>query len=134
MLCQAITRASTTLMARERNSLEAARPLLADLQKERCFYCSDKLPVGGGEVDHFIPWAQHPADLGHNLVLSDRKCNGQKRDRIPAVNHLESWRDRNQVFGQQITAAVGLRIPCDLPASTRIAYWAYGQFRCSGLK
>jgi HNH endonuclease len=98
---------------------------------DSAFYCSSKIPLGG-EVDHFIPWAQYPADLGYNLVLADRKCNGQKRHRIPAVTHLERWRDRNQVFGQQITAAVGLRIPCDLPASTRIAYWAYGQAEAVG--
>jgi hypothetical protein len=37
-------------------------------------------------------------DLGHNFVLADSKCNSQKRDRLPACDHLAAWAERNRLF------------------------------------
>jgi hypothetical protein len=123
---------SEFLFGSERNALMTIRPLLTDLQKSLCFHCSCNICSAGGEVDHFIPWSRYPADLAHNLVLADRKCNGQKGDRIPAVTHLAAWRKRNDLFGNQITAAMASCVPCDPNASRRIAYWAYEQTEAIG--
>jgi 5-methylcytosine-specific restriction endonuclease McrA len=71
--------------------LAAVRPVLIDLQAGLCFYCGDRLGDTRIEVDHFIPWSRYAADLGHNLILADIKCNNRKRDRIPAVEHLARW-------------------------------------------
>jgi 5-methylcytosine-specific restriction endonuclease McrA len=54
-------------------------------------------------VDHFIAWARYPVDLDHNFVLADSRCNSQKRDRLPASDHLASWAERNAQFGAEIT-------------------------------
>ena len=85
-----------------------------------------------GEVDHFIPWVKHPADLAHNFVLADRKCNGKKRVRMPHPDHLAAWVERNLLDGEQITKALNARLPCDLVAANRIACWAFAQTEAAG--
>lgn len=114
------------LFGTERTALAAARPVLKDLQSNQCFYCGATIR-GEAEVDHFIPWAKYPVDLGHNFVLADRACNGKKRDRIPHVDHLARWTERNNRYGPQIKAALQTQLPCDLRCATRIAHWAYSQ-------
>lgn len=32
-----------------------------------------------------------PVDLGHNFVLAHASCNGDKRDALAGVQHLEQW-------------------------------------------
>jgi hypothetical protein len=66
-------------------------------------------------------------DLGHNFVLADRGCNGKKRDRIPHIDHLTRWSERNRIYGGEITAALKDFLSCDLPCTNRIAFWAYSQ-------
>jgi hypothetical protein len=66
--------------------------------------------------------------LGHNFVLADARCNNNKRDRLPAYEHLSGWVERNAIFGEQIRVALeehGIMI--EVAASNRIAEWAYGQ-------
>jgi len=41
-------------------------------------------------------------DLGHNFVLADSRCNGKKRERLPACDHLAVWTQRNTKCGDQI--------------------------------
>jgi hypothetical protein len=36
-----------------------------------------------------------PLDLGHNYVLADARCNGEKADRLAAFDHLSRWCARN---------------------------------------
>ena len=74
--------------------------MLMDLQNERCFYCGGSVGREGGHVDHFIPWAKYPIDLGHNFVLAD--SNGTKRDRMPHFDHLSRWSERNMQYGVQV--------------------------------
>jgi hypothetical protein len=102
------------------------------LQKEKCFYCSKTIKGEGGEVDHFIPWTKYPVDLAHNFVLADRGCNGKKRDRMPHVDHLAAWTERNRIHADQITAKVVNQLSCDLSCATRIAHWAYLQTENAG--
>ena len=120
------------LFGAERSALTNARPVLADLQSGRCFYCEKPIRAEAGEVDHFIPWAKYPADLAYNLVLADRRCNGQKRDRLPHVEHLAHWRERNRAYEGPIAAALENRLPCDLASTERIAYCAYAQTESAG--
>jgi 5-methylcytosine-specific restriction endonuclease McrA len=67
---------------------EVVKPILMEMQSARCFYCAAVLKEPSAEVDHFIPWSRYSADLVHNLVLADRRCNSKKRDRIAHVDHL----------------------------------------------
>jgi hypothetical protein len=76
------------LFGSERNSLVAVRPALIDIQRGRCFYCGKGIDERAAHVDHFIAWSRYPTDLGHNFVLADDRCNGKKRDRLPACEHL----------------------------------------------
>lgn len=115
------------LFGAERNALGAVRPVLMELQHGKCFYCSQPVRSDVGHVDHFIPWAKYPIDLAHNFVLADSKCNGRKRDRMPHVDHLARWSERNRHFADDIVAALKDRLPCDVACTKRIAFWAYEQ-------
>jgi hypothetical protein len=104
-----------------------------DIQSGRCFYCRSALTPANTHVDHFVAWARYPVDLGHNFVLADGKCNNQKRDRLPACEHLAAWVERNSGFGGQIADALKERgIIAELAASNRVAEWAYGQTEAGG--
>lgn len=116
------------LFGSERAALAVVRPVLLDLQRGRCFYCNGALQPSTTHVDHFVAWARYPVDLGHNFVLADSRCNGTKRDRLPACDHLAAWVERNAKFGDQIRNALeGRGIVCQLVASNRVAQWAYSQ-------
>ena len=108
------------------------RAQLKDLQDGRCFYCSQPIRSDGGHVDHFIPWSKYPIDLAHNFVLADSRCNGKKRDRMPHIDHLARWTDRNIRYGSQITAQMQNKLTCDLSCANRIARWAYQQTEKAG--
>src|SRR4029077_11815372 len=86
------------LFGSERVPLAKVRPVLLDLQDGHCFYCATVLTASNTHVDHFISWARYPVDLGHNFVLADNKCNGAKRDRLPARVHLAAWAERNAQY------------------------------------
>lgn len=51
------------LFGAERSVQPGLRPLLKDVQAGTCFYCGGRLREAG-EIDHFIPWARYPIDLG----------------------------------------------------------------------
>ncbi len=82
------------LFEQEREDTGAVRRPLIELQEGRCFYCSTPL-TGRAHVDHFIPWARHPDNGLHNLVVADERCNGAKRDHLASVEHLSRWRARS---------------------------------------
>jgi 5-methylcytosine-specific restriction endonuclease McrA len=120
------------LFGAERQALAVVRPVLMDLQHGRCFYCDQSIRGDGGHVDHFIPWAKYPIDLCHNFVLADSRCNIKKRDRMPHVDHLARWSERNQDHAEDIVSACKDQLPCDLACTNRIAYWAYEQTEHAG--
>ncbi len=67
-------------------------------------------------------------DLAHNFVLADSRCNNEKRDWLPACDHLAAWTERNQRYGTQLGEALEPHgILAELTASNRIAQWAYAQ-------
>ncbi|MCX6363499.1 MAG: HNH endonuclease signature motif containing protein [Actinobacteria bacterium] len=81
------------LFGAERVSLGAVRPVLRELQGDRCFYCGGGLR-SAAEVDHFVPWARWPDNGIENLVASHPGCNNSKRDFFAATRHLEAWLPR----------------------------------------
>jgi 5-methylcytosine-specific restriction endonuclease McrA len=123
------------LFGSERGDLAPLVPVLNEIQRGTCFYCSGSLKEQTAHVDHFIPWSRYPVDLGHNFVLAHGACNGKKSDRLACSAHLDRW------VGQleRHTSALQNRfqqdgIVCDLRSSLRIANWAYTQtFDCQGL-
>jgi 5-methylcytosine-specific restriction endonuclease McrA len=122
-----LTDLGTFLFGQERNVLNAYRCVFMEIQDGNCFYC--KLPLSKQiDVDHFIPWSRYPADLGHNFVLSHTQCNNSKSDYLAAEEHLAAWmeqiRDKNDKLQTLLLEA---ELPHDLPASIRIANWAYEQ-------
>lgn len=77
-------------------------------------------------------WAKFPADLARNLVLADRTCNGNKRDRMPHVYHLAAWAQRNPAHGDEIVARLSSQITCNLGSTNKVAFWAYAQTESAG--
>ena len=122
-----LTDLGSFLFGRERNVLEAYRPILLDVQAGRCFYCRQDLQRRM-EVDHFVPWSRYPTDLGHNFVLSHPACNNAKSDHLAAEDHLAAWIERNRDHAAEIDARLAeAALPHDFAASVRIAEWAYEQ-------
>jgi hypothetical protein len=118
------------LFGSDRSALAAVRNLLREVEGNRCFYCADAIR-GEPVVDHFVPWARYPLDLGHNFVLADVRCNGGKLDRLAAFEHLERWCARNA--GPHWTPALEARmLPHDVRRTMRVAGWAYAQTESGG--
>ncbi len=110
-----------------RSNLGAYVPLLMDLQHGRCFYCgvSRHRPE---EVDHFIPWARYPMDLGHNFVLAHKTCNGAKSDHLAAESHLEHWLQLQEDHGPKMADHFNAEgLAHNLNATRHVAAWAYRQ-------
>ncbi len=120
------------LFGSEPADLSGVRPVLVELQGSRCFYCDREL-AHAEDVDHFVPWARYPVDLGHNFVLADAACNDAKGSMLAAEEHLERWAERNRKFGTMIGEACDrARMVHDLEASVQIAAWAYEQAEAVG--
>jgi hypothetical protein len=109
----------------DRNNLTTVRNVLRDVQGGRCFYCEGRIGRDGA-VDHFIPWSRYPLDLGHNYVLADGRCNGNKGDRLAFHGHLRRWCERNQQPAMTELFASRTLLH-DLDLTRRVALWAYSQ-------
>ena len=117
------------LFGSERANLDGYRQVLLQTDGTRCFYCEKRI-AKEPHVDHFIPWARYPNDLGHNFVLAHGKCNGRKSDFLAAEEHLSHWAERNRDNGADLTTAFSHQgLAHDLPASIRVAQWAYGELQ-----
>jgi hypothetical protein len=120
------------LFGKERTNLSEFRPLLREIQKGTCFYCSHPLHRGS-PVDHLVPWSRYPVDLAHNFVLADKSCNTGKSDFLPAVPFLEKWVRRNDDHGAALREGFEkVRAPHDLGVSIQITRWAYERVERSG--
>jgi len=119
---------SEFLFGSERSDLSTVREILEDVQSGRCFYCERSLPQHVGHVDHFIPWAKYPVDLGHNFVLAHASCNSAKADHLAAADYLAAWAERSAQHRVYLADEFTLHgVLHDLPTSVRIANWAYQQ-------
>lgn len=118
---------SEFLFGSERRSLDEYRAVLQAYQANRCFYCDQRV-TGNGALDHFIPWARYPVDLGHNFVFAHLGCNRQKRDYLAHPEHLARWREQNldsaEELGRHFDEAV---LRHDAGRTQKIAVWAYQQ-------
>lgn len=119
------------LFGTDRACLTIMRPVLREIQSDACFYCQGPLR-NTGEVDHFIPWARYPRDLGHNFVLAHKACNGDKRDLLAATTHLARWRTRNDVHSAMLTNELGGYFVCDEKTMLRVAQWSYSHAYTTG--
>ena len=114
------------LFGRDRMNLALIASVLRDLQNGICFYCARPLR-GESYVDHFIPWAMYPVDLGHNFVLAHQQRNSAKSDHLAAKVHLAAWTGRNSIFVNRLEQEFErLKVPYSLDGSLQIAAWAYG--------
>lgn len=113
------------LFGTDRSVLGPFRQLLLDDQKGRCFYCEHPIR-GEAVVDHFVPWARYPQDLGHNFVAADASCNADKADRLPSFPHLRRWTERN-THPELTREFVRRALPHDIAVTHRVTSWAYGQ-------
>ncbi len=113
------------LFGSERSDLSAVRPILVDLQSDACFYCQTPFR-GTAHIDHFVPWALYPVDLGHNFVLAHAGCNSAKGSRLAARVHLEKWVRRNLDHGTELGVSFDkVGVNHKQVASVEIAEWAY---------
>lgn len=111
----------------KRASLVMVAPVLDDIQKNRCFYCQERLR-GSAEVDHFIPWARYPRDTAHNFVLAHRTCNNDKREFLVAKPHVQHWLEHIEQHDDEIGSRLGeLGFVADRECSRLVAEWAYAQ-------
>lgn len=116
---------SEFLFGSDRQTITHARPVLLDIQKGQCFYCHKSLKETG-EVDHFIPWARYPNDLGHNFVLAHSSCNNNKRDHLAAQRHKDNWYEQNIIqHGQALHSELSRYFVCESDRSEAITTWAY---------
>jgi len=110
-----------------RNPLTRLREPLNDIQQGKCFYC-DGIIRGHGHIDHFVPWALYPFDLGHNFVLADRECNKYKKDYLASEGALEKWLSHELVNRKELeTIFSSISVPHDYDVSIQVAKWAYEQ-------
>ena len=112
------------LFGSPRKALEAAKPVLVEVQAGKCFYCNKPMHEDW-HVDHFVPWSRYPRDLGHNFVLSHDKCNLAKRDTLAARMHVEHWLERNDTRGAEIATGLEKAFMCDVETSRRVTKWSY---------
>lgn len=94
-----------------RTDITSVRGALNGYQKGKCFYSFQDISIKSGspalcEVDHFLP---HINKMSHNinganingvwnLVLADKKINGNKSARIPEKRFLERLHNRNEFY------------------------------------
>ncbi|MGE3550381.1 MAG: HNH endonuclease, partial [Geobacter sp.] len=103
------------------------RTILRDVQQGACLYCGGVIR-DAGDIDHFIPWARYPLELGHNFVLAHAACNRSKSDLLAAPRHLATWHNRNIKHSDMIRQAFeASSILHDYDTTRRIVGWAYGQ-------
>jgi 5-methylcytosine-specific restriction endonuclease McrA len=114
------------LFGSARVSLAKAQPVLLEIQKGCCFYCQRPLLSGKGEVDHFIPWARYPSDLGHNFVLAHSVCNNNKSAHLACQSHADRWHEQNIILhGDVISNELDAYFTCDVKRSVAVVSWAY---------
>lgn len=98
---------------------------LRKLTGASCFYCRGSLSIGA-DVDHFVPFATYPRDLGHNFVLAHSSCNRSKSDSLAGYDHLARWLERNDRWSSEIEAiSEESGLVHDLVATRAIGKWTY---------
>ncbi len=93
---------------------------LRNLGVQHCFWCDQSLGADT-QVDHVIPWSYYANNDLSNLVLADRACNGDKRDRLVTAPLVERWLMRDLTplteLGAELQWSVDLRRAKDVARS-----------------
>ena len=110
------------LFGADRVALRSVADGLRDLGVRHCFWCEKPLR-GATDVDHVIPWSHYPNDDLFNLVLADRVCNNNKRDRLVTAQLVERWVQRDHELARSL--ADELKWPFDPQRSGQVARSAY---------
>lgn len=105
------------LFGASRIGLERVRDPLLEVQGGDCFYCGDRIPPKGSQIDHFLPWVRQPDNGLENLVAAHARCNNNKRDSLASADHLRRWVDRAAANGAFAELRSTLAWPSD-PART----------------
>jgi 5-methylcytosine-specific restriction endonuclease McrA len=64
-----------------------------------CQYCSARVTLKTGTIDHFIPKSKGGQHIWKNVVLACTKCNQKKGSKMPANFHLKvSIAPREPIF------------------------------------
>lgn len=87
----------------DRVSLDRPFAALKDEFGDKCFYCDKRHAV---EVDHVLPWSRSRIDGLANLVQACRECNGNKRDSLPALEHVGNALGRGKARLEQIADTI----------------------------
>jgi HNH endonuclease len=82
------------LFGRERIALGVVRELFKDAFGAHCFYCRTHLRADN-PIDHVLPWSLVGIDGLANLVLSCQRCNGDKRNSLPALAIVDRVLERD---------------------------------------
>jgi hypothetical protein len=91
------------LFGRDRISLDRPFDALTEAFGDKCFYCG-KRPAS--EVDHVLPWSRSRIDGLANLVQACRTCNDNKRDSLPALEHVDKALGRGRAKLEQIAQSI----------------------------
>lgn len=91
------------LFGRERIALAAVRKPFKDAFGAHCFYCGMHLRPDN-PIDHVLPWSLVGIDGLANLVLSCARCNGDKRNSLPAVSIVDRVLARDRQVLEDIAA------------------------------
>ena len=89
------------LFGRDRIGLTPARLALKEAFGPRCFYCEARLPEDN-PVDHVLPWSRVGIDGLANLVLSCRRCNGDKLHSLPSLDLVGRALSRDRDLLEQV--------------------------------
>lgn len=83
------------LFGRDRIALAPARAALDDAFGSRCFYCDCRVGPSAS-VDHVLAWSRVGLDGISNLVVACPRCNGDKRETLPALELVSRALDRDR--------------------------------------
>ena len=99
-----------------------------EIQEGNCFYCKKPLNRNRSMLIILSP-VSVSADLGHNFVLSHSHATTANQITLAAEEHLAAWMEQIRTQKGQIArhSLLKAELPQDLPASIRIANWAYEQ-------
>ncbi|HWF70247.1 MAG TPA: HNH endonuclease, partial [Mycobacterium sp.] len=86
------------LFGRERIALAAVREPFKEAFGAHCFYCGTHLRPEN-PMDNVLPWSVVGIDGLANLVLSCPRCNGDKRNSLPAVDIVDRVLARDRARG-----------------------------------
>lgn len=59
------------------------------------FYTGEELSEKDVSIDHVIPWSFMYSDDIRNLVVTSKKANSRKSNKLPSLNQIEKLKERN---------------------------------------